>query len=84
MAVWVVRGGHKRAEITWTSIDETLLQSRDLGGTWVDLAQWRPVGSHTIRDPFSDPRQTYEYRIWARKVTGAVAKGVPVTLVASQ
>lgn len=80
---WILSNGKVRAQVTWTSADETLLQRRDDGrGPWIDLVQWRPAGFYTIRDPFSDPVYSYEYRLWARKTTGAVAKGSAVTLAA--
>lgn len=77
---WVEVAGVTRAQISWTSADETMLQRRDPGRSWVEIASWRPAGSYEIRDPFSDPQQTYEYRLWSRKITGAISKGVGVTL----
>lgn len=79
---WVEALNHLRAQITWFSEDTTLLQQRESDGAWIDLGQWREPGTYTIRDPFSDPSQTYEYRLWARKSTGAVIKGAAVTLAA--
>lgn len=78
---WVNTAGVTRAQITWNSPDETMLQRRDPGRSWVEVASWRPPGAYTIRDPFSEPQNTYEYRLWSRKVTGAVSKGAGVTLV---
>ena len=77
---WTTVAGSQRAQVSWTSQDETLLQ-RLVGVSWVDLGQWRPPGPSQVRDPFSDPTQTVQYRLWARKYTGATARGVPVTLV---
>lgn len=79
-AQWAVVVGATKAEITWASADDTMLQRRGPGRSWLEVASWRPPGAYTIRDPFSEPTQTYEYRVWARKYTGAVAKGSPVTL----
>jgi hypothetical protein len=73
--------GVLRANITWTSAEEVLLQRRDTDSPfWVDLAIWRPAGTQIIRDPFSDSEQSYEYRVWARNATGMVAKGPPTIL----
>ena len=77
---WVVTTAGKRAEVKWTSSDESMLQRREPGDTWLELASWMSPGSQVIRDPFSDPTHTYEYRLWARKRTGAVAKGIAVVL----
>jgi hypothetical protein len=77
---WVSTTGVTRAQITWNSPDETMLQRRDPGRSWVEVASWRPAGAYTIRDPFSEPQNTYEYRLWSRKATGAVSKGAGVTL----
>ena len=52
---WVAQAGVRRAELTWNSPHEVLVQRREGGGPWVDLAQWRPAGAQTVRDPFSDP-----------------------------
>lgn len=80
-AAWADEAGVVRAQLTWTSADEALVQRRDAGGgPWIDLVQWRAPGSYTVRDPFSDPAQSYEYRIWARRYTGAIAKGPAVPL----
>jgi hypothetical protein len=57
-----------------------MVQRRDPGRSWVELASWRPPGAYSLRDPFSDPTHSYEYRIWSRKATGAVSKGAGVTL----
>lgn len=77
---WVTAGSARRAQIAWSSPDETMLQRRDPGRSWVELASWRPPGAYSLRDPFSDPTHSYEYRIWSRKATGAVSKGAGVTL----
>ncbi len=80
---WVDQGGKVRAEISWTSEHEVLVQRREsAGGPWVDLTSWRAPGSVTIRDPFSDPANSYQYRLWARKYTGAVVRGAPIPLEA--
>jgi hypothetical protein len=81
---WVEKAGVVRAEVTWTSSDEVLLQRLDAGApNWIDLAQWRPAGTVTIRDPFSDPTLSYTYRLIVRKATGAIARGAPVILPAA-
>lgn len=73
---WDTAAANTRAQLSWTSTDEVLVQrSVDGGATWVDLTSWRAPGTVTIRDPFSDPGQAQDYRLWARKYTGAVAKG---------
>ncbi len=80
-AVWAVRNGTTHAEISWNSADEVLIQRRDTGAaSWVDLTQWRASGANEIRDPYSDPTKSYDYRARCRKATGAVAFGPPVTL----
>jgi hypothetical protein len=80
---WVVQAGRVRAQLEWTSDFEVRVQRREgAAGTWVDLTSWRAPGSVTIRDPFSEPTHDYEYRLWARKYTGAIARGVPVLLEA--
>jgi hypothetical protein len=78
---WVPANGSVRAQIEWDATHEVLVQRRPLaGGTWIDLTSWRPPGQHTIRDPFSLPSLGGQYRLWARKYTGALAKGAPITL----
>lgn len=78
---WVERNGITRAEISWESDGEALLQRRDIGASvWVELTHWRAPGSHIVRDPFSVPEKSYDYRVRSRKLTGAVALGAPVTL----
>jgi hypothetical protein len=80
---WVVQAGRVRAQLSWTSEHEVLVQRRGAeGGPWIDLTSWRAPGSITIRDPFSDPSSSYQYRLWARKYTGAVVRGTPVPLEA--
>lgn len=81
---WVVNSGTKKAEINWSSEHEVMIQRKDDGTVvWVDLAQWRPPGTVTIRDPFSDPAKNYAYRAIAKKYNGAVAKGALVNLAAN-
>lgn len=78
---WVTQGGTTRAEVSWTSPDEVLLQRREGGGgPWIDLAQWRAPGNVVVRDPFSDSTRGYEYRVLVRKYTGALKRGDPVAL----
>lgn len=80
---WVEVAGTTRAQIRWTSADEVLVQTRPVGGgTWIDLSQWRPAGTVTVRDPFSDPTTAVQYRLRARRSTGAVALGTPIVLAA--
>jgi hypothetical protein len=78
---WVPVGGNTRAQIEWTSDHEVLVQ-RKTGGSWIDLTSWRAPGNVVIRDPFSEPANSYTYRLWARKYTGAVVRGGPVELEA--
>jgi hypothetical protein len=78
---WVARAGVTLAQLDWTSDNEVLVQRLSgSGGSWVDLGQWQQPGSATVRDPFSDPAQAYQYRLWARKYTGAVLVGSALTL----
>jgi len=79
---WVEVAGTVHAEITWNSPHEILLQRREPGGPWIDLAQWRAPGAVTVRDPFSEPARAYDYRALARKATGALKRGTPVSLPA--
>jgi hypothetical protein len=81
-AAWVEVAGVTRAEIAWNSPHEVLLQRREATGPWIDLAQWRPPGAVTVRDPYSDPAKDYDYRALARKATGALKRGTAVTLSA--
>jgi len=78
---WVAVGASTRAEIEWTSDHEVRVQRRN-GSSWIDLTSWRPPGNMVIRDPFSEPANSYTYRLWARKYTGAVARGEPAELEA--
>jgi hypothetical protein len=65
----------------WTSEDETRLQVRELpGGSWTDLGSWRASGTHAVPSPSSDPTFAYEFRVWARKYTGAIAVGAAARL----
>jgi hypothetical protein len=79
---WIDSAGSRRAEISWTSADEVMVQQREEGGTWLDVASWRPPGTVTVQDPSSDPGRTYDYRLRVRKATGALALGAPVPLPA--
>ena len=80
---WVGVAGTTRAQISWTSENEVLVQTRPGGGgTWIDLSQWRPPGTVSIRDPFSDPSAAVQYRLRARRSTGAVALGPAILLEA--
>jgi hypothetical protein len=79
---WVEQAGVTRAQLGWTSEHDVLVQRRPEGGAWVDLTTWRSPSNVTIRDPFSDPTNGYEYRLWARKYTGATAKGPAIKLEA--
>ena len=81
---WVGVAGTTRAQISWTSENEVLVQTRPAdGGTWIDLSQWRPPGTVSVRDPYSDPSAAVQYRLRARRPTGAVALG-PAILLAAQ
>jgi hypothetical protein len=77
---WVDVGGVKRAEISWTSEFEVGIQRRGPESVWTDLAQFRPPGSVTIRDPFSEPAVGHKYRALVRSPVGAVTQGPAVTL----
>lgn len=78
---WRERANRTLAQLDWTSDHEVLVQRRTpAGGGWVDLGGWQPPGTGTVRDPFSDPATGYQYRLWARKYTGAVVTGSPLTL----
>lgn len=82
IVAWVDQGGVRRAEISWTSTDEVMVQRREAAGSWLDVASWRRPGSVTFRDPSSLADHTYEYRLRVRKATGALALGAPVPLTA--
>jgi hypothetical protein len=74
---WVEVNNVTLAELTWQSEFETLLEERPAGaGSFIQLGTWRPAGSIKVRDPFSDPTQDFEYRLSARKDTGAIAQGL--------
>jgi hypothetical protein len=77
---WVEIAGNVKAEISWNSTHQVMIQRREGPGNWIDLAQWRDPGIVTIRDPFSDPAKTYHYRALVRKYTGALKRGEPATL----
>lgn len=81
-AQWLERDGRTWAEIEWTSSHEVLLQRREPGGIWIDLTQWHSPGHVLVRDPFSEPGQSYEYRVRVRKHTGATVFSPSVTLAA--
>lgn len=72
---WVEQAGIVRAEISWDSPHEVMIQRREGSANWIDLAQWRAPGAVTIRDPFSTPDKSYEYRAQVRKYTGARMRG---------
>ena len=72
---WVEQAGTTRAQLDWTTEHEVMVQRREPGGPWIDLAQWRAPGTVTVRDPFSDPTQTLSYRLLVRKYTGARVTG---------
>lgn len=77
---WVELAGNTRAELSWTTEHEVMVQRREAGSPWIDLAQWRSPGTVTVRDPFSNPAQAYTYRLLVRKYTGARARGEPMEL----
>jgi hypothetical protein len=80
---WVDEDGMLRAQAMWSSVDETRLQSREITKvTWGDRTAWRPPGSYVFTDLLSDSARSYEYRLWARSNTGAIAAGQPVSLAA--
>lgn len=72
---WVEQAGTTRAQLDWVTEHEVMVQRREPGGPWIDLAQWRAPGNVTVRDPFSDPTQTLSYRLLVRKYTGARVTG---------
>jgi len=78
--VWVPLAGVTHAQLTWTSQHEVMIQRREVGGPWIDLAQWRSPGTVTVRDPFSYPHRGYQYRALVRKSTGALRRGTPIEL----
>ncbi len=80
IVAWVEQAGKTRAEISWNSPHQVMIQRREGPGNWIDLAQWRDPGAVTIRDPFSDPARQYHYRAMARKYTGAQKRSEPVVL----
>ena len=81
VAQWTDVGGLVLAELSWSSLHETLLQQRPQGAPlWSDLGGWRIAGTYSVRDPFSDPTQAFEYRVTARKYTGLRTIGPTVTL----
>lgn len=84
-AAWTTVNGVTLAQVTWQSVDQTLLQERPSGAAqWIDLGSYRPAGSYSVRDPFSDPTQDFEYRVLVRKDTGARAASPPLLLSKEQ
>jgi hypothetical protein len=81
---WVEQAGVTRSQLSWDSTHEVMIQRKEGGSNWIDLAQWRAPGAVTIRDPFSEPTNTYQYRALARKYTGALKRGEPVQLEAEE
>ena len=78
---WTAVNGVVLATVTWTSQDESRLQERPTGAiSWLDLGDWRTAGTYSVRDPFSDPTQSFDYRIIVRKYTGLRAFSSIVTL----
>ena len=77
---WVAQAGVTRAQLDWTSDHEVMVQRKEAGGPWIDLAQWRAPGVVTVRDPFSSPAQALSYRLLVRKYTGARATGPALDL----
>ncbi|RKN70082.1 hypothetical protein [Paenibacillus ginsengarvi] len=81
---WVEQGGRVRAEISWTSPHEVMIQRKNGASNWIDLAQWRAPGAVVIRDPFSNPAASYQYRAVVRKYTGAIKRGEPILIEAEE
>ena len=80
-AAWTTVNNVTLATLTWTSQDESLVQQRQAGSSlWFNLGDYRPAGSNSVRDPFSDPSVDFEYRLVVRKYTGAITRGQPVPL----
>jgi hypothetical protein len=81
-AAWVEdQGGALRARIVWSATDETILQQRpSTDGSWQSITGWLAPGAQTVIDDAADASNSYQYRLWARKPTGAVAIGLPVLL----
>ncbi|MGH8067487.1 MAG: hypothetical protein ACRERE_20085 [Candidatus Entotheonellia bacterium] len=80
---WVDQGGTVRAEVTWTSTHEVLIQRRRPGGPWFDIPDRKPAGTYIVRDQASDPSRDYEYRALVRSTTGAIKRGAPQILAAA-
>jgi hypothetical protein len=79
---WVDSGsGSIRAEASWSSIDDSLLQRRKVGiGWWIAISDWSLPGSYKVLDKDSDPRQSYEYRLRVKGLNGATCIGNLVKL----
>jgi len=81
---WIdVGGGVLRAQVTWSSPNDTLLQGR-IGddGLWHSLTGWRSAGDQIYLDDVSDSSTSVSFRLWARAATGATAIGNEAQLVA--
>lgn len=82
-ASWIdADGGVVRARIAWPATDASLLQRRvPVIGEWRAMTGWlTPSDAHEFIDQEVDAARSYEYRVWARKATGAVAIGSAVVL----
>ncbi|MFY9244079.1 MAG: hypothetical protein WAO74_13760, partial [Polaribacter sp.] len=77
---WVDLAGVMRAEASWTSDHEGLLQRQMAGGFWADVGGWQAAGAASVRDAGSDPAAGATYRLRVRKYTGAVAQGPSLPL----
>ncbi len=78
---WVDEAGEVRAEASWTSDHDAMLQRETGAGLWVDVGGWQAAGAASMRDPGSDPEAAAGYRLRVRKYTGAVALGPTMPLV---
>jgi len=74
-AAWSGEPAH--IQVTWTSEFETLLQRKTAGteGTWIQKTHWLLPGEHYVSDPDANVEKSYEYRLYARKSTGAITIG---------
>ena len=78
---WIAVGTATKAQATWTAGDETMLQRRTSGGgVWQNVGAWRAPGTYAVVDDGADPARAWDFRLRARKATGATAIGAIVAL----
>lgn len=84
---WEGDDSSTHAMLSWDAPDgiDTRVQHRvGTTGPWNDLTPWRsPAVAHTFVHDDADPTQDHQYRLWARKATGAVERGPGVDLPAA-